>query len=359
MPKTGHFLRRPLGTVHNMGRHHSPRRSMVLALLATTAAAALLGGCGHAGDGLRGGGGIASSGLGLFKRKPPDVQMSAAEAFEATTKRSAAYNKDTTNPRNAIGYAASLRALGNKKRAFEVLQTAYATNPNNPELAAEIGKVALETGQVGLAGKALKTAEDKGVQDWKTLSAQGTLAAKAGDHAKAQKYYQAALRKKPDSSSVINNLALSYALDGKAKKAETVLRKAAKEGHDDKRLRQNLALVLGVQGKYNEARDVAAVDVGQSQAKKSMAYLKNMLSKPTAIAASQPQLPAQADEGWSPFGPSAPSQPAAVAAASPPQARPAPVVQMVKPVDEVISAPPKVAQAVDLGTSTFAKTSTR
>lgn len=342
-----------------MARHHFPRYSMVIALLATSAATALLGGCGHAGGGLSGG--IANGGLGLFKKKPPEVQMTAAEAFEATTKWNDAYNKDTTNPRNALGYAASLRALGNKKRAFEVLQTAYAANPDNPELAAEMGKVALENGQVRVASKALQTAEEKGVTDWKTLSAQGTLAAKRGDHAKAQKYFQAALRQKPDSTSVINNLALSYALDGKAKQAETLLRKAEKQGHSDKRLRQNLALVLGVQGKYNEATDVAAVDVGESQAKQSVAYLKNMLSKPTAVASAEPQAPAQADQGWSPFGPSAPAKPAApaLASASPLQARPMPTVQMVKPVEEVISAPPKVAQASSPGTSTFSKSSAR
>lgn len=349
---------------------------MVVALLATSAAAALLGGCGHAGGGL--GSGLANGGLGLFNRKPPEVQMSAAEAFEATTKWNAAYSKDTTNARNALGYAAALRALGNKRRAFEVLQTAYAANPDNPELAAEIGKVALETGQVGVASKALKTAKAKGVRDWKTLSAQGTLAAKTGDHATAQKYYQAALQKKPDSTSVINNLALSYTLDGKAKKAETLLRQAEKDGHSDKRLRQNLALVLGVQGKYNEARDVAAVDVGEAKAKKSVAYLKNMLSKPAAVAAAEPQAPAEDDQGWSPFGPAVAPEPAAppmpaapvvattaapavaaAPAARPPQVRPAPVVQMVKPVDEVISAPPKVAEASSPGSSTFAKTSTR
>ncbi len=58
------------------------------------------------------------------------------------------------------------------------------------------------------------------MENWKTLSAQGTLAAKNGDHAKAQKYYQAALKKKPISSSVINYLALSYALDDRAKNVE-------------------------------------------------------------------------------------------------------------------------------------------
>ena len=36
---------------------------------------------------------------------------------------------------------------------------------------------------VGDGPQALKTAEEKGVKDWKTLSAQGTLAAKRGDHA--------------------------------------------------------------------------------------------------------------------------------------------------------------------------------
>jgi Flp pilus assembly protein TadD len=337
---------------------------MAIALLATSAMAALLGGCGHAGEGIGAGigsGGLASSGLGLFKKKPPEVQMTAAEAFEATTKWNDAYNKDTTNPRNALGYAASLRALGNKKRAFEVLQTAYAANPDNAELAAEIGKVALETGQVSVANKALRTAAEKGVKDWKTLSAQGTLAAKSGDHATAQKYYQAALKQKPDSTSVINNLALSYALDGKAKQAEALLRKAEKDGHSDKRLRQNLALVLGVQGKYNEAKDVAAVDVGETQANRSVAYLKNMLSKPTAVAAAEPEAPVQPEQGWSPFGKNVAAKPAApvVAAARQPQAGPVPVVQMVKPVEEVVSAPPKVAQASSPGTSTFSKSSAR
>jgi len=131
-----------------------------------------------------------------------------------------AYNKNPRDADAALRYAMSLRALGNKKRAFDVLQTAYIANPNDGELAAEPGKVALETGQVSLAGKALKTAENKGIKDWKRLSAQGTLASKNGDHAKAQKYYQAALKKKRDSSSVINNLALSFALDGRAKNVE-------------------------------------------------------------------------------------------------------------------------------------------
>jgi Flp pilus assembly protein TadD len=80
--------------------------------------------------------------------------------------------------------------------------------------------VALEAGRLDIAKATLKTAEAKGVRDWKTLSAQGTLHAKQGDHAQAQQYFLAAL----------------------------LLRKAVASGNEDKRVRQNLVLVLGLQG---------------------------------------------------------------------------------------------------------------
>ena len=115
--------------------------------------------------------------------------------------------------------------------------------------------------RLDIAQQTLKVAEAQGVKDWKTLSAQGTLRAKQGQHAEAQQYYLAALQEQPDAVSVINNLALSYALDGKAEKSEELLRKAVASGHGDKRVRQNLAMVLGLQGKFDEARQVASVDM--------------------------------------------------------------------------------------------------
>jgi Flp pilus assembly protein TadD len=298
---------------------------MMLALLATTAAASLLGACGH-------------GGTGLFSRNsaPAEVQMTAGEAAKATSQWALAYAKDPDDPKMALGYAKSLRALGSKDRSFDILSKAYRANPSNGQVAAEFGRVALETGRTNVASKALETASSQGVSDWKTLSAQGTLYAKKGEHAKAQEYYLAALEKQPDAPSVINNLALSYALDGKAPESEALLRKAAENGHDDKRIRQNLALVLGVQGKFNEAREVASVDMDAAQAKSSMSYLRNMMAKPTQVAAkSKPQ---ESAEDWSPFGTSAPT-----AAAAP--KREIPKVTMVQPVDEVVESPSKVAKA--------------
>ena len=319
-----------------MARISPPRRSMVFALLATTAAAALLGACNQTG--------------GLFSRDggATEVKMTAQEAASATSRWAVAYGKKPNDPELALGYAKSLRAIGSKDRALQILKAAYQANPEDGQLAAELGRAALETGHLDVAQNALAVAASQGVSDWRTLSAQGTLHAKKGEHAEAQQYFKAALEKNPDSASVINNLALSYALDGKAKESEELLRQAAATGHDDKRIRQNLALVLGVQGKFDEARQVASVDMTEAQAKSSLSYLRNMLAKPTQVAAAAPRKTQAAAEDWSPFASNEPAtaqKPVQTAAETAPQpAKWIANVQVVKPTDEV-EAPAKVAQA--------------
>ena len=266
---------------------HGPRRRLALALLATTAMAALLGGC--------------SSTDKLFSKlgssSSEEVQLSAEDAAGAVSQWSSAYLKNPQDPRMALGYAKSLKAIGSRDRALEVLKTAYQQNMNNGEIAAELGRLALEMGQLDVATQSLNVAETQGVRDWKTLSAQGTLRAKKDKQAEAQQYYLAALQEQPDAVSVINNLALSYALDGKAAKSEELLRKAIATGHEDKRVRQNLALVLGLQGKFEEARQVASVDVSGQDAKANVSYLRNMLSNSTQLAAANPG----SDDDWTPF----------------------------------------------------------
>jgi len=338
----------------------SPRRKLALILLATTAAAALLGGC--------------SSTDRLFSKlgasSSDEVQLSAEDAAGAVSQWGSAYLKNPQDPRMALGYAKSLKAIGSRDRALEVLKTAYQANTSNGEIAAELGRLALEMGQIDIATVALKSAEAQGIRDWKTLSAEGTLHAKKGEYAEAQQYFLAALQIEPDAVSVTNNLALAYALDGKADKSEELLRKAVASGHEDKRVRQNLALVLGLQGKFDEARQIASVDMTEQEAKSSMTYLHNMLSSPTALASAKDtggsaQGPAVAQakgsEDWQPYvsnssaGEDAPVRTAAATPATPPK------VQVVTPVDEIeaptaanspdakpMPAPAKVASAAPL-----------
>lgn len=311
---------------------------MIFALLATTAAATLLSGC--------------SQTDGLFSKSSAltEVQMSPLQAASATHRWATAYAKEPEDPHMILGYAKSLRAIGAKDRSLEILKTAYRADSSNGEIAAELGRVALELGRTDIATHALKTAETEGISDWKTLSAQGTLHAKKGEHAQAQQYYLLAQQKNPEAASITSNLALSYALDGKANEAEALLREAAANGQDDKRIRQNLALVLGLQGKYDEARQIASVDMTEAQAKTSMSYLRNMRDAPVQVAAAPKAAPKAAPvdasaEDWAPFASNAP-----VARLKPTKAvartaqRAQPNVQIVKPVAE-IQAPTQIAQA--------------
>jgi Flp pilus assembly protein TadD len=316
--------------VHDLRSPGRSRRTLAFALLATTAIAALAGGCTQNGP---------------FARLSGQSKLAAPDAIGAVAQWSEAYSQKPTDPKTALGYASALKAIGSRDRALDVLTASYKANPSNGEVAAELGRLALDMGRMEIAIQTLQVAEAQGVRDWKTLSAQGTLRAKRGQHAEAQQYFLAALQDKPDAVSVINNLALSYALDGKANKSEDLLRKAVASGNDDKRVRQNLALVLGLQGKFEEARQVASVDLTAQEAQSNMAYLRNMTASSTQVAAASSGAKGGGDD-WSPFAANeaAPaSRKTAAAAASQPAAQPK--VQLVKAEEQTQAPATKAAQA--------------
>jgi Flp pilus assembly protein TadD len=294
--------------------HRLPRsrRSMALSLLATTAVALVLGGCNQTGP---------------FARLSNEPKLAAADQIGAISQWSAAYAKSPQDPKMAVGYAAALKAIGSRDRAMEVLTAGYRANPDNGAIAAELGRLALDMNRLDIASQTLKVAEAEGVSDWKTLSAQGTLRAKQGKHTEAQQYYLAALKEQPEAVSVINNLALSYALDGKANQSEELLRKAVASGKGDTRVRQNLAMVLGLQGKFEEARQVASLDMTEQEVKSSMSYLRNMLSNSTQLAAAKPRSDDSAGDDWKPF--------ASNDATSSTMPGAAPKVQLVKAAEKV------------------------
>ena len=216
----------------------------------------------------------------------------------ATTYWAGQYQKNPKDPRAALAYARNLKALGSTKRALMVLSQAHRMNPSNTEIAGEYGRLVLAQGNMKLAQRLLKqaTSARRGA-DWKVLSAQGAVHAKLGQHEKAQHYFLAALQQKPDAPSVLNNLALSYAMSGKADDAEKLLRRAVKDGRDTARMRQNLALVLGVQGKFDEARQLAEVDLSQEQVRKNENYMRDMVPERKAVSQAKPPAATSAMRG--------------------------------------------------------------
>ncbi|GJD47979.1 Beta-barrel assembly-enhancing protease [Methylobacterium crusticola] len=233
-------------------------------------------------------GALALMASGCLSRSPETTgSIDARAPGEATARRdlgrlAARYEADQGNVGVALAYAQALRATDQKPQAAAVLQQTALRNPRSPAVLAAYGKSLAEAGRFGEAAEVLRNAHSPANPDWRVLSAQGAVADQTGDHAEAQRYYEAALKIVPGEPTVLSNLGLSYALAKRLPQAEATLRQAAADPRADGRVRQNLALVLGLQGRFGEAEQVLARDLGPAEATQNVAALRAFVSQPNA-----------------------------------------------------------------------------
>ena len=161
-------------------------------------------------------------------------------------------------------------------------------------------------GQTTKAEKLLRQAHDANAPDWRLHSALGAALASGGRQPEAQAQFAKALALAPDHPTVLNNLALSYALDGKAAEAKRLLRTAKPGPAETPQVKQNLALVVGLRGRYEEARGLGETALPPPKAGDNVAYLQRLAS-------------AKANAGSAAVKPDGGADPAAKANASLPQ----------------------------------------
>ncbi|HRY06848.1 MAG TPA: hypothetical protein P5114_06985 [Hyphomicrobiaceae bacterium] len=223
------------------------------ALVALSALALSLGGCAGSGSDL------AANLLGSEPEAKPAAgevaQMPQTELEKATQYWGEKFSKSPNTLEYALNYARNLKAMGRQREAMAALQHASNYHAQDREFASEYGRLALELGQVQTAKKVLAFADDPTKPDWRVISARGTVLAKEGNNKDAIRMFERALVLSNRSPSVVNNLAMAYALDGRAADGERLLREAAASGNSEK-VQKNLALVLSLQGKYDEAKVV-------------------------------------------------------------------------------------------------------
>jgi Flp pilus assembly protein TadD len=214
----------------------------------------------------------------LAEATTPAVADGRTELQKATEYWAKAYAKNPRDATTAVNYAKNLKAMGEKQQALAVLQQASVYHGTNRTLNAEYGRLALEFDQVSLAQKLLEQADDPANPDWRVISARGTVLAKQNMYKDAVVHYQRALTVAPNEASILNNLALAYAMLGEADKAEPLLKRATAAGGHDARVSQNLALVLGLQGKYDEAKVAAGRDLSAEKAAANVDYVRSIVN---------------------------------------------------------------------------------
>lgn len=219
----------------------------------------------------------------------PDVAtVNATAADEASRKHL------TQSVAEVLSKARDERKKGRPAKAMALLDTAAKKDAKNKVLAKERGLLALELGQLGKAEKLIKSAMDTETADWRLHSALGSTFAAKGNQHDAQVQFAKALDLAPDHPSVLNNLALSYALEGRHKEAEELLRRAAK-GIDAKvQTKQNLALLLGLDGKISEARRVSRASLPEGQSEANISFLESLRRNAAKVSRADPTNAADA-----------------------------------------------------------------
>jgi Flp pilus assembly protein TadD len=195
-----------------------------------------------------------------------------------------------------MAYARALRANDQHAQAVAVLQQAAIRNPKHLALLAAYGKALADAGRLKEAAEVLARAHLPEKPDWRILSAQGAVADQLGDHATAQRYYEAALKIAPGEPTVLSNLGLSLALAKRLPEAEKTLRQAAAASSADARVRQNLALVLGLQGKFAEAEAAMRRDLSAEESAANVSAMKSLVAQPNswhAIKSAEGKKPAK------------------------------------------------------------------
>ena len=269
---------------------NTPKLAKSFAVAASLTAALMLGACAQGDDSLQ---------TSMFDRKDDSAsakkepEVAKTELEKATEYWGKKYKEHPSELEPALSYAKNLKAMGERQQALAVIQQAVVYHGQDKGLASEYGRLALELDQVSIAKQMLAIADDPVNPDWRVISARGTVAAKEGKFTDAIPLYERALTLSQEQTSVMNNLAMAYAMAGDAGKAEEVLRRIEAKGGNAKS-RQNLALVLGLQGKFDESKQIASKDMSAEGAASDTAYLKRMVKVDkstqwsTGVASSKP-----------------------------------------------------------------------
>ena len=277
------------------------RHAAIMGRIAVLALATLTGACSGLSE---------DTGLDLLASSQPPADKRLAneggepqsELGKATEYWGKEFSKNPGNSEAAVAYAKNLKALGNKSEAFKALQQASQASPDSKDVAAELGRLALEFDKVSLAAQMLEFADDPLRPDWRVVSARGAALAKLGKYKEAVQHLERANMLAPDQTAVQNNLALAHAMNGDAAKAETLLRQAVARDGGNVKTKQNLALVLGLQGKYDEATQIGATAVAADVARENTNLVRQMvkldpkaaspfIAPPAVAAAPQPVAP--------------------------------------------------------------------
>jgi Flp pilus assembly protein TadD len=185
-----------------------------------------------------------------------NMAESSREYRSAATHWAELYEYDPRDKNVVFRLARSLRHIGFLTEAEKVLIDALAYWRDDPLLSLERARVLTAQGQAENAITIIEFLEEEHPNDPGILMIKGIALDRNGDHKAAQMTYDKALVAGGASAQLLNNYALSHAVDGNLAKAEKLLRRAIISRGSTIQTQQNLAMILALGNKTAEAERI-------------------------------------------------------------------------------------------------------
>lgn len=195
------------------------------------------------------------------------------------------------DPKASVGLSRSLRNLQRPRESEPILRRALRKHADDPTLLEELGKVQLAVGDPAAALDSLSRADRLSPESWSIQSALAVTSDRLGLFERSDAHYRAAMQLSPDNPAVLNNRALSLALQGDLTSAIDHLELASNLAEAGPRVYQNLALLYALDGKLERAERLLRARQGSKEADGNIAYLRDLAAN---LRSATPAAPVEA-----------------------------------------------------------------
>ncbi len=220
-------------------------------------------------------------------RAPTEALVEAASEAEAGNDYLAASLQYRTlldrNPGNRdylLGWARNMRYIGKANLVIEAMKRKTGVDGGDAAVLIELGKAEIAASKAKDAVEHLKSALEKGGDDWDAYAALGIGYDFLQSYDEAWDAYTKALDLSPGNAQVLNNMALSAALSGKLDTAIAILDGAPLPVRRIPQIRQNLAFFYGLKGELKKAGTLARLDLDDAAVRNNLAVFNRLFTKP-------------------------------------------------------------------------------
>lgn len=207
-----------------------------------------------------------------IQRVPP------VQSVERLNENLTRLSRQPTDINALIGAGMAAYQLGDAQAANGFFLRADMVNPRLAQAKLGLALVALEMKQPADAARYFDAAAELGEPALDYLSERALAYDLAGEQAKAQRDYAAALLRRPGDRTIIRNYAISLGISGKLTEAETMLRPLLYG--TDRGAWRDRAMILAMNGRLAEARKIVQSGLPENLAQQIDPYLARIGALP-------------------------------------------------------------------------------